>query len=58
MLKELFECFENMLKECIKHCIDKEYWPKDSNIIILCGHHTFCDGKLGGDWGACWGGIT
>ena len=46
------------VKECIKHCIDEEYWPKDSNIIILCGHHTSSDGKLGANFHAFQGMIA
>ena len=46
------------VKECVKHCIDKEYWPKDSNIIILCGHHTSAEGKLGANFHAFQGMIA
>ena len=46
------------VKECIRHCIDKEYWQKDSNIIILCGHHTTSEGKLGANFHAFQGMIA
>ena len=33
--------------ECIRHCVDNKFWPENSNVIILSGHHTSSEGKLG-----------
>ena len=40
------------VKECIKDCVLKKVWQKDSNVIILSGHHTSPDGKLGATFSA------
>ena len=40
------------VKECIKECVLEEIWQKNSNVIILSGHHTSPDGKLGATFSA------
>ena len=46
------------VKECIKYCILSEYWPRHSNITILCGHHTSEEGKIGPNFLQFMGGIS
>ena len=43
---------------CIRHCVANKFWPENSNIIILSGHHTSSDGKLGGTFSAFTGLIS
>ena len=38
--------------ECIRDCVGNKVWPENSNVIILSGHHTSSDGKIGGTFSA------
>ena len=40
------------VKECIKHCIMSDFWPRDSSITILAGHHTSEEGMIKGSFSA------
>ena len=44
--------------ECIRDCVEDRIWPENSNVIILSGHHTSSEGKLGGTTSSFTGNIS
>ena len=52
------EILASDVTECIRDSVESEIWPENSNIIILSGHHTSSEGKLGGTFSAFTGLIS